>query len=97
MNNLLKGIENAVNNAIEEYSNLIVNKYNLDPKELEEIWNSVCKTKITVNTKKCSNVKTDLKPSVKNESSDGCPYVFTKGKNSGEICNGKQKNGCQYC
>ena len=97
MNNLLKGIENAINNAIEEYSGLIVKKYNLDPKELEEIWNSVCKTnKITINTnvKKCPEVKTDLK----NISSDGgCPYVFSKGKNSGEVCNGKPKNGCQYC
>jgi hypothetical protein len=97
MNNLLKGIEIAINNAIEEYSGLIVKKYNLDPKELEEIWNSVCKNnKITINTnvKKSPEIKTDLK----NVPNDGaCPYVFSKGKNSGEVCNGKPKNGCQYC
>ncbi len=98
MNNLLKGIESAINNAIEEYSGLIVKKYNLDPKELEDIWNTVCKTnKITINTsvKKCPEVKTDLKKS--SQEGDGCPYVFSKGKNSGETCNGKPKNGCEYC
>jgi hypothetical protein len=53
MNSLTQGIEYAIKNAIEEYSNLITSKYkNVDTKGLEDIWNGVSKgMKITVSFK----------------------------------------------
>jgi hypothetical protein len=42
MNNLIKGIEGTIKKAFEEFSSLISDKYDIDPDELQELWNKAC-------------------------------------------------------
>ena len=106
MNSLLKGIETSIKNAIEEFSKIISEKYDIEAFELENIWNKVS-SDITISIvikndiKNTKNVKekTSPKSAEKNEnkSEDGCPYIYTRGENKGEQCGGKTKEGVVYC
>jgi hypothetical protein len=115
MNTFVSEIENAIKKTFEEYSILISEKYSIDKKELENVWNDVCKnTKISlirsntekVDTKiknsdeeKVSIKKVEKKVEKEQKTSDTttCPYIYTKGQNSGEVCGSKPKSGCEYC
>ena len=106
---LIKNIENIISANITEYISRIADKYNIDNKELENIWNIISQgTEVVVSKekpKKEKAKKTDDTGSVsgasvksKNKSVEGgCPYVFIKGKDEGTICNSKPKDGAEYC
>ena len=106
MNSLLKGIETSIKNAIEEFSKIISEKYDIEASDLENIWNKVS-SDITISIvikndiKNTKNVKKNTSPKAmeKNEkkSEDGCPYIYTRGENKGEQCCGKTKEGVVYC
>ena len=97
MNTLIRGIEDVIKNAIEEYSNLISNKFGIESEELENLWNNVSSNmKISVSKKTKSKSVDDTKDTIINNSNT-CPYVFSKGEKTGEVCGGKPKKDCQYC
>ena len=109
MNSFISEIENAIKKTFEEYSTLISQKYSIDLKELENVWNDVCKnTKINlsktsndkVENKEEKNIKKAEKKIDKDEKTSSgttCPYVYSKGQNTGEVCGSKPKSGCEYC
>jgi len=112
MNSFVSEIENAIKKTFEEYSTLISQKYSIDLKELENVWNDVCKN-TKINLSKASNdkvennvenkeekfIKKAEKKIDKDEKTSGtiCPYVYSKGQNAGEVCGSKPKSGCEYC
>ena len=109
MNSFVSEIENAIKKTFEEYSTLISQKYSIDLKELENVWNDVCKN-TKINLSKTSNDKVENKEEKiikkaekkidkdeKTSSGNTCPYVYSKGQNAGEVCGSKPKSGCEYC
>jgi predicted DNA-binding WGR domain protein len=94
MNSLIKEIEYAIKNAVEEYVQCISSKYEeIDIEDLEEIWNDVSKSmKLSVTMKSSGKVKstTTAKP-------NGCPYKFIKGAKQDTICGSNAKDGNVYC
>ena len=111
MNTLLNTIETSIKNAFEEFSKIISEKYKIDSEELENIWNNVSndmkisivikndniktvpKAQVTTKTK----VTTSKEDKVDKESTDGCPYIYTRGDNKDTQCGGKTKEGLVYC
>lgn len=115
MKGLLDDIEKCIKSAIEKYTVLISNKYEIDTEELIELWNndfsdikikkSVTKSK-TSSSKKNKKKDTDVSDEDENDENGEnvevkkplkCPYVFSKGKNAGETCGSKSKEGGTYC
>ena len=117
MNSLIKEIENNIQEAVTGFVQLVSEKYDMDTKELMELWYSydakktmACKVSACKLTKKPSEKKpSEKKPSEKKPSAtkseggsstasgEGCPYVYTKGQNEGNMCGSKPKNGSTYC
>jgi hypothetical protein len=112
MISIIEGFEKCIKEAIQVYSDKISEKYDIDYEELQEIWNNLSfdikltsKNKETV--KKSPVQKKENKTEKQNkkekdgddeaDEDDRCPYVFTKGKNSGQSCNAKLKDGLTYC
>lgn len=110
MNTFVSEIENAIKKTFEEYSILISEKYSIDKKELENVWNDVCKNtkislirtnneKVDTKIKNSDEEKVSVKKVEKEQKTSGntCPYIYTKGQNAGEVCGSKPKSGCEYC
>lgn len=121
MISIIEGFEKCIKEAIQVYSDKISEKYDIDSKELQEIWNNLSfDIKLTSKNKENKENKETVKksPVQKKENKtekqnkkekdgddeadeadedDRCPYVFTKGKNSGQSCNAKLKDGLTYC
>lgn len=97
MESLTQGIESAIQQAIEEYVQLISNTYdNVETDDLENIWNDVSKTmKISVSFKKAEAKSSTNK--VSSENTGGCPYRFVKGAKKNQACGAKPREGMQYC
>ena len=88
MTTLNKVIESAINNAIEEFSKMIISKYEeVDIEELKCIWNNVSKNITSVSEK----------PSISEKVSAGCPYRFSNGKKDKQLCGTTLKNGKKFC
>jgi hypothetical protein len=113
MNTLLRSIENTIQSAIENYIKNICEKYSdIDPKELEKIWNNVTeniqvdvKFKNTVETKpsissvvavSCSSPKKE-DTITKNTDNTGCQYIIQKGAKEGQPCGTKTKTNSMFC
>jgi hypothetical protein len=95
MNNLLSGIENAIKNAIEEYINMISEKYeNIDSNDLEDMWNSVCKN-MKISTNSVSNTKNTsiTKPIIKKEIISDNQSIISEVKSSNS---GSSNLSCPY-
>tara|TARA_Y100000389_G_scaffold85563_1_gene82298 strand:+ start:623 stop:1747 length:1125 start_codon:yes stop_codon:yes gene_type:complete len=101
MDSLTKQIEYAIKSAVEEFVELIDQKYEeVDLEELQNIWNNVSTSmKISVSFKKESKTvpKNISSPTDNKVNIPGCPYVFTKGVKKGECCGSKPKTGKAYC
>ena len=101
MDSLTKQIEYAIKSAVEEFVELIDQKYEeVDLEELQNIWNNVSTSmKISVSFKKESKTvpKNISTPTDNKVNTSGCPYVFTKGAKKGECCGSKPKTGKVYC
>jgi hypothetical protein len=102
MNALTKGIEYAIQTAIEEFSQLILQKYDsIDPSELENLWNDVSsEMKISVTVKNVPTKpvsKPTQKPNIVSSDKPKCSYILTKGQRSGESCGNNSMNGMSMC
>jgi hypothetical protein len=98
---LLTNIENIINNVIDEYNKKLSEKFSLDSEELQKLWKEISGSEVKVVKKKKSDDASET-GSVKSSKSKksiegGCPYVFAKGKNQGETCGSKPKDGGTYC
>lgn len=95
-----KNIEYIINKNVKEYISRLSEKYSLDSAELEALWvetsGSDIKKKTTKSaTKKDSDIESVA--SSKKTIEGGCPYVFSKGKDAGNACSIKPKDGKTYC
>jgi predicted DNA-binding WGR domain protein len=102
MNDLKNQIDTAIEDNIAKYVKLVAKTYNLDKKELMNLWNTIrdkdgssSSIDSKVNTKASLNTKSDTKS--KSKSNGGCPYEYIKGKRKGETCGVVSKDGSQYC
>ena len=93
-----------IDKRINEYISNIAYIYDLDENELKNIWYEEPKINNKVSEPKINNKVSEPKinnkvsePKINKNSCSGCPYIFTKGVNSGEICGSKPKNGATYC
>jgi len=100
----MKSIETAILKIVHEYNERICEKYELNMEELEELWKEVSGGEAPKKKRGPAKKKDDSTPSTPKESKakskeveDGCPYVFIKGKNEGQTCNSKPKDGATYC
>lgn len=101
---LMKSIETAILKIVHEYNERICEKYELNMEELEELWKEVSSGEAPKKKRGPAKKKDDSTPSTPKESKakskeveGGCPYVFIKGKNEGQTCNSKPKDGATYC
>jgi hypothetical protein len=112
MNSLYQKIINVIEQSVQEYIQKISNKYDLNEKELVEMWNAIDSEKDSKKDSKKDNEKDNEKNSKKDNEKDNektskvlnnieddnvCPYVFTKGYSAGEKCGCKPKNDSLYC
>ena len=97
MNSLVENIEKLLNDSMTIFFEKICDKYeNIDIEELKNLWNNnETESKKSVSKDKPKPVT--KKPSESKEKNDGCPYLFSKGENSGSMCGSKPKNNGEYC
>jgi len=94
---LLNSIENIINKIVNEYNSKLVEKYNLDSTDLQELWKDISGTNSKKNKSETSSVKSEKSVKSKKKIEGGCPYVFIKGKDEGTTCGSKPKSGGTYC
>jgi hypothetical protein len=102
---LMNSIETAILKIVREYNERICEKYELNVEELEAMWKEVSGSEAPKKKRGPAKKKEDdSTPSTPKQSKakskdieGGCPYVFIKGKNEGNICNSKPKDGATYC
>lgn len=97
----MESIQQAINQAIDIYTENISNKYNINKQDLVDIWNQLepKKPPSATPTSLIKPIPTSSPP-VKDtniEKPSGCPYLFTKGAREGEACNSKPVKGEVYC
>ena len=98
MNNLIKSIETDIENAINIFCKNISEKYELDSVDLMTIWNTQNNIDAPqVNKTSKTNTKKTEKKVEKNLDQKICGYLFTKGKQQGECCGSKTKDGSNFC
>ena len=101
---LLTDIEKIIETVVSEYNAKLSEKYNLKSDELQELWKQISGSDVKVAkvTKKTTTDDKSETASVKSGRSKkstegGCPYVFIKGKDEGNSCGSKPKDGLTYC
>lgn len=101
---MMKSIETAILKIVHEYNERICEKYELNMEELENLWKEVSGSEAPKKRGPVKKKDDDSTPSTpkksKSKSKDVegcCPYVFIKGKNEGQTCNSKPKEGATYC
>ena len=102
---LMKSIETVISKIVREYNERICDKYGLNIEELETLWKEISgseapKKKRGPAKKDDESTQSSPKSKSKSKTKDvegGCPYVFIKGKNEGQLCNSKPKDGATYC
>ena len=99
---MFKAIENIISKNIAEFNKRISEKYGVDISELDELWSELSGgSKVSKAPKKTdnkdSNSVVSTTSSKKSKIDGGCPYVFIKGKDEGNTCSSKPKDGCTYC
>ena len=108
MEPLLQEIGANIRVSVHNYVRIISDKYDLDFDELINMWEnsntSTPKSTPKMSTPKTTTPKTTTpktttpkSPSEASSSSDGCPYVYTKGEKEGQSCGIKPKGGVIYC
>jgi len=98
MNSLIENIEKLLNDSMTIFFEKICDKYeNVDIEELKNLWNNnEIEPKKSVTKEKEKPKSTPVVKKTK-EKNDGCPYVFSKGQNSGNMCGSKSKSDSEYC
>jgi len=97
---LVNNIMNMINKNIGEYNAKLVEKFGLDLDEINKLWEELSGSKAkkprVKKSKDDDSVKSKDTSKTKSDDSSCCQYVFTKGKNAGENCTIKPKDG-EYC
>lgn len=109
MNAIISKLTNDIEAVITQFTKNIAEKYELDAQELYNMWKemdgdanmvvpSMVLPKIVIKPiNEPSSEKTSPAKSITSSKSEGCPYLFTKGKQEGQICRCKPSNGRVYC
>lgn len=98
--NIISQFESCLKDMVENYSNIIAEKYNIDSKELEDIWNelnrdikiSILNNKEKISKDKDTKEKVTKDKDIDEKCSTSCVYVYTRGENKGEVCGSKTKD-----
>jgi len=100
-------IQNIINTSITTFIKNVSDNYEIDKQELEKLWDSVNGSEsptcfVKPQAQKKTAIITKPSPSKSESSSndttsEGCPYVYTKGEKEGQVCNTKAKGGVVYC
>ena len=87
-------INDIINKAVNNYTDKLIDTYNLDRQELQNLWKEVCtSSQYSINTKNPSPAKKTVSEKKSNTVYGTCPYVITRGSRSGEECGIKTKDG----
>ena len=97
MNTLVGEIENVIQKSINNFMNRVSKKYNLDYNELLELWDNKTDNITTQSKTSASSSNRPSPTKTDSGSSEGCPYIYTKGEKEGETCNIKPKGNVVYC
>jgi hypothetical protein len=102
MNKILTTIESVINDAVNNYISVISENYNIDAKELKNLWdnNKSDDTKSVASKTSTKSVasKTSTKSSVAKAKNDvTCIYKYIKGKQEGQLCGKNAKLDSNYC
>ena len=82
MNKMLTTIESVINDAVNNYISVISENYNIDAKELKNLWDNN-KSDDTKSVASKTSTKSVSKAKVKNDGNNlTCIYKYIKGKNS---------------
>lgn len=100
MNKLSQKIENIINISIKDFIKKISENFdNVPEKRLEELWDEITCLKKGVDVEEVKKVnKEEVKKVNKEVKKDmKCPYVFSRGKRKGEICNIRLNGNKDFC
>lgn len=111
MSALAKNIDDIISQSIQDFVQRIADTYELDPEDIMSLWDdhvsepvkkSVPKSvpKVVKKPSPAKSTTSELSNSSSIKSKDtglGCPYVFARGENKGQVCGCKPQNGNKYC
>ncbi len=96
MDSLAKDLYATLAKSLDQYAQVVADKFNLDKDEVVEAWNGAVSSELKVEKK-----QTKAKPrakQAKTDDTDVCSYEFKKGKNSGSKCTAKVcTDSTSYC
>lgn len=92
MDTLTKNLCNVVSQAVQDFTKVLSEKYNIPISELQDVWNNRVGDEITTLKK----AKAPKKEATESKSAT-CSYVFTKGDNSGKTCTSKAVGDTNTC
>ena len=97
MNKMLTTIESVINDAVNNYISVISENYNIDAKELKNLWdnNKSDDTKSVASKTSTKSVASKSKSKTKNDVT--CIYKYIKGKQEGQLCGKNAKLDSNYC
>ena len=111
MSALAKNIDDIISQSIQDFVQRIADTYELDPEDIMSLWDdhvsepvkkSVPKSvpKVVKKPSPAKSTTSEVSNSSSIKSKDtglGCPYVFARGENKGQVCGCKPQNGNKYC
>jgi hypothetical protein len=97
MSKIIKSIETNFVSFLNDYSKILIDKFNLNEVEVQKITDAYVFNNMNIVLSSSSNTNDDKKPLSKNNNSTKCSHVFTKGTKIGEICSLNAKEGSTLC
>uniref|UniRef100_A0A6C0E1M8 Uncharacterized protein n=1 Tax=viral metagenome TaxID=1070528 RepID=A0A6C0E1M8_9ZZZZ len=94
MNKMLTTIESVINDAVNNYISVISKNYNINEKELNDLWYNNKSDDIKSVASKTS---TSSKAKSTKKSDVTCIYKYIKGKQEGQLCGKNAKADSNYC
>jgi RNA polymerase primary sigma factor len=95
MNTLSNSLFSVVSQAVDEFAQLVADKYETSKEDVLELWNNRVSSELKVDSSSSKEEKkptrTRAKPAAQTDSKDAavCCYEFKKGKNTGTKCTAK--------
>jgi hypothetical protein len=98
MNKMLTTIESVINDAVNNYISVISENYNIDAKELKNLWDNNKSDDTKSVASKTSTKSVASKSKAKNDGNNvTCIYKYIKGKQEGQLCGKNAKSDSNYC
>jgi hypothetical protein len=98
MNKILTTIESVINDAVNNYISVISENYNIDAKELKNLWDNNKSDDTRSVASKTSTKSVASKSKAKNDGNNvTCIYKYIKGKQEGQLCGKNAKSDSNYC